>query len=82
MYTLWANANDFHNLGSGYIVIGVAEDNGRPALHPVGLSHEKIDKILKELVQLEKNTIMLTYNTLTVTYNYNFGCYCLAGLIW
>lgn len=37
-------------------------------LPPVGLSPEKIDKILKKLVQLEKNTIMPTYNTLTATY--------------
>ncbi|WNP27005.1 ATP-binding protein [Moraxella sp. DOX410] len=69
MHTLCAFANDFHNLGSGYIVIGVVEDNGRPMLPPVGLSLERIDKILKELVQLEKNTIMPTYNTLTATYD-------------
>ncbi len=68
IHTLCAFANDFHNLGSGYIVIGVAEENGRPVLPPVGLSPEKIDKILKELVQLEKNSIMPTYNTLTATY--------------
>ena len=30
--TLCAFANDFHNLGGGYIVIGVAENNGRPVL--------------------------------------------------
>jgi ATP-dependent DNA helicase RecG len=53
-HTLCAFANNFHNLDSGYIVIGVAEENGRPVLPPVGLSPEKIDKILKELVQLEK----------------------------
>lgn len=68
MHTLCAFANDFHNLGSGYIVIGVAEENGRPVLPPAGLSPEKIDKILKELVQLEKNAIMPTYNTLTAIY--------------
>lgn len=68
MHTICAFANDFHNLGSGYIVIGVAEDNGRPVLPPVGLSPEKIDKILKDLVQLEKNSIMPSYNTLTATY--------------
>ena len=52
-----------------YIVIGVGEENGRPVLPPVGLSPERIDKILKELVHLEKNTIMPTYNTLTATYD-------------
>lgn len=68
MHTLCAFANDFHNLGSGYIVIGVAEDNGRPVLPPIGLSSEKIDIIQKELVQLEKNAIIPTYNTLTAVY--------------
>lgn len=68
MHKLCAFANDFHNLGSGYIVIGVTEENSRPILPPDGLSPEKIDKILKELVQLEKNTIIPTYNTLMGTY--------------
>ncbi|MDI4479557.1 ATP-binding protein [Moraxella osloensis] len=68
MHTICAFANDFHNLGSGYIVIGVSEENGRPVLPPVGLSPEKIDKIQKELVQLEKNAIMPIYNTLTAMY--------------
>lgn len=54
---------------AGYIVMGVAEENGRPVLPPLGLSPERIDKILKELVQLEKITITPTYNTLTATYD-------------
>ena len=54
---------------ASYIVIGVSEENGRPVIPPLGLSPERIDKILKELVQLEKNTITPTYNTLTATYD-------------
>ena len=54
---------------ASYIVIGVSEENGRPVLPPLGLSPERIDKILKELVQLEKITITPTYNTLTATYD-------------
>jgi predicted HTH transcriptional regulator len=30
LHTMCAFANDFHNLGGGYIIIGVGEDNGRP----------------------------------------------------
>ena len=30
LHTLCAFANDFHNLGGGYVVIGVAEENGSP----------------------------------------------------
>lgn len=38
LHTVCAFANDFHNLGGGYLVIGVAETDGRPILPPVGLS--------------------------------------------
>jgi len=34
LHTLCAFANDFHNLGGGYIFVGVAERNGRPVLPP------------------------------------------------
>lgn len=37
LHTLCAYANDIHNLGVGYILIGVAGNNGRPVLPPVGL---------------------------------------------
>lgn len=30
VHTLSAFANDFHNLGGGYVVVGVAEENGQP----------------------------------------------------
>ena len=50
--TLCAFANDFHNLGGGYIVLGVAEKNGRPLLPPCGLSVKELDKIQKELIEL------------------------------
>ncbi len=38
LHTLCAFANDFHNLGGGYVVIGVAEEDGRPFLASVGLA--------------------------------------------
>ena len=37
MHTLCAFANDFHNLGGGYVVLGVATHDGRPVLPPAGL---------------------------------------------
>ncbi|MXZ71094.1 MAG: hypothetical protein F4Z04_06260 [Acidobacteria bacterium] len=36
--TICAFANDYHNLNGGYIVIGVAEEDGRAVLPPRGLS--------------------------------------------
>lgn len=52
MHTLCAFANDFHNLGGGYIVMGVANRDGRPVLPPVGLPPDSLDRIQKEIVNL------------------------------
>ena len=40
--TICAFANDYHNLNGGYVVIGVAEEDGRSVLPPVGLSADDI----------------------------------------
>lgn len=47
LHSLCAFANDFHDWGSGYIVIGVAEKDGKPVLPPKGLEHEEADNIQK-----------------------------------
>ena len=67
LHTLCAFANDFHNLGGGYVV-GIAEEHGRPKLPPLGLSPQKIDSIQKELLNLESNVITSAYHTLTGVY--------------
>ena len=36
LHTMCAFANDFHNLGGGYIILGIKEKNGRPVLPPKG----------------------------------------------
>ncbi len=41
--TICAFANDYHNLNGGYVVIGVAEKDGRAVLPAAGLSAEQID---------------------------------------
>ena len=48
--TVTAFANDIDNGGGGYIVIGVEEKNGRPVLPVKGLPIEKIDEIMKDLL--------------------------------
>lgn len=50
--SLCAFANDFHNLGGGYIFIGVESRNGRPILHPVGLDPDALDKLQKEIIAI------------------------------
>ena len=41
--TICAFANDFHNLNGGYVVIGVAERDGRAALPAAGLTAGKVE---------------------------------------
>ena len=52
MRTMCAFANDFHNLGGGYIIIGVSEKDGQPELPPIGISPNKIDAIQKEIIEI------------------------------
>lgn len=48
--TICAFANDFENLGGGYIIIGQdCDDNGKPIFPPVGLAETELDKIQREL---------------------------------
>lgn len=47
--TICAFANDFNNWGGGYLIIGIAEENGRPVLPPAGLNLNQIDSIQKEI---------------------------------
>lgn len=49
--TLCAFANDFENLGGGYVVIGQDCDaNGQPIFPPTGLAANQLDKIQQELL--------------------------------
>ena len=49
--TLCAFANDFENLGGGYIVIGQdCDESGIPIFPPVGLPDEQLDRIQQELL--------------------------------
>ena len=49
--TLCAFANDFENLGGGYVVIGQdCDKDGQPIFPPVGLKANQLDKIERELL--------------------------------
>ena len=52
LHTMCAFANDFHNLGGGYIILGIKDKNGRPVLPPKGLCKNFIDKIQKGIIEL------------------------------
>ena len=50
IHSICAFANDIDNLGGGYIVIGVEEENGSPVFPVKGIEQSRIDNILKDLV--------------------------------
>lgn len=50
IHTLTAYANDFDNMGGGYILIGVEEENGRPILPVKGLNPDSLDHIQQDLL--------------------------------
>jgi ATP-dependent DNA helicase RecG len=52
IHTLCAFANDFHDWGGGYLIIGISEARGRPILPPAGLSASEIDSIQREMIGL------------------------------
>lgn len=52
VHTMCAFANDLQNWGGGYIVVGIAEADGKPVLPPTGLAQGQIDTIQKEIISL------------------------------
>ena len=69
LHTICAFANDFHNLGGGYVVLGVAERDGRPLLPPKGLEAGRIDGWLNELLRLGQSAIQPPYHPLAGVYD-------------
>ena len=52
IHTICAFANDIDNIGGGYLVLGVEEQDGMPVLPPKGIPQNEIDGILKRLIGL------------------------------
>ena len=52
MQAICAFANDFHNWGGGYLILGVEERDGKPVLPPKGLSQSRADEIQHKLYEL------------------------------
>lgn len=50
IHSITAFANDFDNLGGGYIIIGIEEENGRPVFPIKGLNSESLDHIQLDLL--------------------------------
>jgi predicted HTH transcriptional regulator len=70
LHTICAFANDFHNLGGGYIILGVQETKGRPVLPPAGLDPGSFDAIQKELLNLGNSAIQPAYHPVVIPYRF------------
>ena len=57
--SICAFANDFDDTGGGYIVVGVAEKNGRPIRPVVGIEPDQVEPIEKDMVGF--NNLMRPY---------------------
>lgn len=68
LHTMCAFANDIHNLGGGYIFIGIEEIEGKPILPPIGLELNQLDKIQKELLTLGYSYTIPQYHPVIVPY--------------
>lgn len=52
VHSVCAFANDFHNWGGGYLVLGVETQDGKPVLPPYGLEPEQADAWQRKLLEL------------------------------
>lgn len=60
-HTICAFANDFHNIGGGYIIVGVEETNGL-AIRPVkGIAEDQLDRIEKDMAGFNQRKIFIGY---------------------
>jgi len=68
LHSICAFANDFHNLGGGYIILGIKEENGQPILPPKGIKPSDVDNIQKEILGLGYNAIQPQYHPISTPY--------------
>lgn len=52
IHTMCAFANDLNNWSGGYIIVGVAEENGQAVFPPTGIDPKKMDAIQGEVISL------------------------------
>ncbi|KAA6310522.1 hypothetical protein EZS27_038187, partial [termite gut metagenome] len=52
--TICAFANDFENIGGGYIIVGAEEENGRAKRPVSGISIEQMDAVQKKMIEYNK----------------------------
>ncbi|MCL2304166.1 MAG: putative DNA binding domain-containing protein [Planctomycetaceae bacterium] len=71
LHTVCAFANDFHNFGGGYIVIGLEEKDGKPVFPAVGVRPEEINAIQKEILNFGNTAIQPVYHPILTPYDWD-----------
>ena len=66
LHAICGFANDFHNLGGGYVIVGVEVQDGRPVLPPKGIERSRLDAIQKEILELGYGSIRPSYHPVAV----------------
>ena len=51
LHTICAFANDYENLGGGYIIIGIEEENSRPR-EVMGVTDNDVNHMMKDLIRI------------------------------
>ena len=73
LHTICAFANDFHNLGGGYVVLGVEEREGLAVLPPSGTDPGRIDAVQNELLRLGESYLQPRYHPIVGVYEIDGG---------
>ena len=60
IHTICAFANDLNNWGGGYIVIGVAEQNGQAVFPAEGINPQQLDYVQGEVLNLANQLTKFT----------------------
>ena len=81
LHTICAFANDSHNLGGGYVVLGVEEPDGQPLLPPKGIDAGRIEAVQNELLRLGQSAIQPHYHPLTSSTTSKVGSSSCYGLM-
>ena len=81
--SICAFANDFDNIGGGYILVGVEEENGVAKRPVADLPTEQIDSILKEMINFNNKIKPFYFPRIEIVYINSKSIiviWCLSGI--
>ena len=70
LHSICAFANDIDNIGGGYIVIGVEEENGTPKFPIKGIERDRIDGLHRILLANEPLNFCLVFSLVSSAHTF------------